>query len=168
MFSMFALALCLVALGYLMIWPVLELAEVVDDVVTIRRVSVAESGNLWAVLLAVFPTLIVGASILTLPKSGRLQRNHKINVIVGALVMWVFVVMFWRQFSLAYAPAASMLTSVAVLVLVRRRAWGKDDYATDEEARAAAPSPAKRVKTRRRRRDTRRDSVGRRPRRRRG
>lgn len=167
-FSMFALALCLVALGYLMIWPVWELAELVNGAVTYRRVSILEYGNLWAILVSVFPTLIVGASILTLPKSGRVQRNHKINVVVGALVMWVFVVMFQRQIGIVYIPAATMLTSVAVLVFVRQRAWGKEDFATDAEALAAAPKLPKRVKSRRRRGSGRQDSVGRRPRRRRG
>ena len=167
-FSMFALALCLVALGYLMFWPALELADVVEDVVTYRRVSVAASGNLWAILISIFPTLIVGASILTLPKSGRVQRNHRINVVVGALVLWVFVVMFSQQVGIVYAPAAAMLTSVAVLVFVRPRAWGKNDYASDEEARAAAPKQAELVKSRRRKRTVRQDAVGSRPRRRRG
>lgn len=167
-FSMFALALCLVALGFLMIWPVWELAELVNGAVIYRRVSIFEYGNLWAILLSVFPTLIVGASILTLPKSGRVQRNHKINVVVGALVMWVFVVMFSQQIGVVYAPAAAMLTSVAVLVFVRQRAWGKEDFATDAEALAAGPKLPKRVKSRRRRSSGRQDSVGRRPRRRRG
>ena len=167
-FSMFALALCLVALGYLMFWPALELTDVVDDVVSSRRVSFASSGNLWAILLALFPTLITGASILTLPKSGRVQRNHKINVVVGALVLWVFVVMFWGQIGIVYIPAATMLTSVAVLVFVRPRAWGKGDFPSDADARAAAPVHGGLAKARRRKRNVRQDSVGRRPRRRRG
>ncbi len=167
-FSMFALALCLVALGYLLFWPVLELTEVVDGVVTYRQVSFASSGNLWAILLSVFPTLITGASILTLPKSGRVQRNHKINVVVGALVLWVFVIMFVWQIGVFYIPAAAMLTSVAVLVFVRPRAWGKTDHASDADARAAAPVSVAQVKARRRKRNVRQDAVGRRPRRRRG
>lgn len=165
-FSIAALVLCLVALGYLLFWPVLEVSEAVDGVIIYSNISVLGSGNVWAVVISVFPTLIVGASIATLPKSGRWQRNHKVNVAIGTVVLWVFVIMFSRQVGVVYIPAATMMTSVVVLMFVRGRAWGKDDYASDAEAVAAMPDV--KVKRRRRRTGVGRDEVGRRPRKRKG
>lgn len=166
-FSIAALVLSVGALVYLMLWPVLEIEEVVGDVITISSVSVIASGNIWAVIISTFPTLIVAGSIFTLPRSGRVQRNHKINVAVGAIVLWVFVIMFSRQIGVVYIPAATMLTSVVVLTLVRERAWGKDDaFATDEEAHAHAAALAPKRKPARIGAPVAPDRVGRRPRRR--
>lgn len=165
-FSIAALVLCLVALGYLLFWPVLEVTDVVDGVIIYSSVSVLGSANLWAIVISAFPTLIVGASIATLPRSGRWQRNHKVNVAIGTAVMWVFVIMFAQQVGVVYIPAATMMTSVVVLMFVRSRAWGKDDYASDAEAAAAMAVTEVKLKKRRRRSGIGRDVVGRRPRRR--
>ena len=167
-FSIAALVLCLLALGYLLFWPVLQVENVVEGVITYTNVSVLQSANMWAILISSFPTLIVIASIATLPKSGRWQRNHKVNVAIGTAVLWVFVIMFSQQVGVVYIPAATMMTSVVVLMFVRSRAWGKDDFVSDAEAAAATAIDEVKVKKRRRRSGLSRDVVGRRPRRRKG
>ena len=165
-FAVASFAMCLIALGYLMLWPVIQIEEMVGEAITYRNATILTSGNTWAIVIATFPTLIVGGSILTMPRSGRLQRSHKINVTVGTLVLWVYVVMFSGQVGIVYIPAATMLTSVVVLVFVRSRAWGKGDFGSDAEAAEAETSEAVRAPRRRRRRSARTTAVGRRPRRR--
>ena len=167
-FGLVALLLSLIALGYLLFWPALEVTEVVDGVITYSRESLLESANLWGILISAFPTLIVGGSLLTLPRSGRWQRNHKINVALGTVVIWVYVVMFSPQVGIVYVPSATMLTAVVVLMYVRPRVWGKGDFASDEDARAAALATVAKAPKRRRRRRALPDAVGRRPKRSKG
>lgn len=167
-FGLVSLVLSLIAFGYLLFWPALEVTNVVEGVITYSRASLLETANLWAILISAFPTLIVGGSLLTLPRSGRWQRNHKVNVALGTVVIWVYVVMFSSQVGIVYVPAATMLTSVVALMFVRPRAWGKGDFASDEDARAAALATVAKVQKRRRRRGALPDAVGRRPRRRKG
>lgn len=167
-FGLVALLLSLIALGILLFFPVILKQDFVDGVIIERQVRLLDVGNAWGILISVFPTLIVGGSLLMLPRSGRWQRNHKVNVVLGTVVLWVFVVMFSPQFSIWYVPAATMLTSVVVLMFVRPRAWGKGDFASDEDARAAALATVAKAPKRRRRRRALPDAVGRRPKRSKG
>ena len=44
---------------------------------------------------------------------------------MGTVLLWGFIMLFAQRIGILYVPAATMLTSVIVLMLVRDRAWGK-------------------------------------------
>ncbi len=126
-FAVFALLLSIAAFAYLALWPSFEIIEMnADGVAEIRRVGIAESGNgIIGLVFALMPVLITLGSILSVPPSGESERRHKLNLIVGAVLLWLFIVAFAQEIGILYVPAATMLTSVVVLMLVRDRAWGR-------------------------------------------
>ncbi len=127
-FAVFALLLSIAAFAYLALWPSFEvIATNADGVAEIRRVGIADSNGPTGLLLALMPVVITLGSILSVPPNGQSERRHKLNLIVGAVLLWVFIVAFAQEIGILYVPAATMLTSVVVLMLVRDRAWGKPD-----------------------------------------
>ena len=125
-FAVIALLLSIAAFAYLALWPSFEIIETnADGVAEIRRVGIAESNGLIGLVFALMPVLITLGSILSVPPNGESERRHKLNLIVGAVLLWVFIVAFAQEIGILYVPAATMLTSVVVLMLVRDRAWGR-------------------------------------------
>ena len=125
-FAVLALVLSIAAFAYLALWPSFEITETnAEGVTEFRRVGIAESNGLTGLLFALMPVVITLGSILSVPPNGQSERRHKLNLIVGAILLWVFIVAFAREIGILYVPAATMLTSVVVLMLVRDRAWGR-------------------------------------------
>lgn len=168
-FALAALVMSIAALAYLTLTPAIEIETTLDGApFSTERVSIPEAYGTWGVILALIPPIIILGAILAVPPSGRAERRHKINTIVGTIILWIFVAMFLNQIGLLYVPAATMLTSVVVLMLVRDRTWGKNDIET-----AQSPSAQTKPKTRRQietetriRRQRSRNRVGRPPKRR--
>ena len=125
-FAVFALLMSIAALAYLALWPSFEIVETNAEGVSItRRVGIAESNGLIGLIFAIIPVMITLGAILSVPPSGQAERRHKLNLIVGVVLLWVFIVAFAQEIGILYVPAATMLTSVVVLMLVRDRAWGR-------------------------------------------
>ena len=125
-FAVLALLLSIAAFAYLALWPSIEIIETnADGVAEIRRVGITEAHNLIGIVFALMPVVITLGSILSVPPNGQSERRHKLNLIVGAVLLWVFIVAFAQEIGILYVPAATMLTSVVVLMLVRDRAWGR-------------------------------------------
>lgn len=125
-FAVIALMLSIAAFGYLALWPSFEVIETGSDGVTRSRfVGIAEANGLIGLVFALIPVLITLGSILSVPPSGKSERRHKINLVVGTVLLWVFIVALAQRIGIFYVPASTMLTSVVVLMLVRDRAWGK-------------------------------------------
>ena len=125
-FAVFALLLSIAAFAYLTLWPSFEIVETnADGVTTTRRAGIAESNNVLGVVFALIPVLITLGAILSVPPNGQSERRHKLNLIVGTVLLWGFILLFAQRIGILYVPAATMLTSVIVLMLVRDRAWGK-------------------------------------------
>ena len=125
-FAVIALMLSIAAFGYLTLWPSFEVYDLGEDGVTqTRLVGIAEANGLIGLVFALIPVLITLGSILSVPPNGKSERRHKINLIVGTILLWVFIVALAQQIGIFYVPASTMLTSVVVLMLVRDRAWGK-------------------------------------------
>jgi hypothetical protein len=124
-FAVLALLMAIAAFAYLALWPSFEIVETsVDGALTARRVGVAEANGILGLVFALMPVVIILGAILSVPPSGNAERRHKLNLIVGAALLWIFIVTFAQQIGILYVPAATMLTSVVVLILVRDRAWG--------------------------------------------
>ncbi len=127
-FAVLALLLSIAAFAYLTLWPSFEIIETnAEGVSEIRRVGIAESNGIVGLVFATVPVLITLGSILSVPPSGNSERRHKLNLILGTILLWVFIVAFAQEIGILYVPAATLLTSVAVLMLVRDRAWGRPD-----------------------------------------
>ena len=127
-FAILALLLSITAFAYLALWPSFEIVEInADGVTTTRRVGISESNGIMGLVFAVMPVVITLGAILSVPPNGNSERRHKLNLIVSAVLLWLFIVAFAQEIGILYIPSATMLTSVAVLMLVRDRAWGKPD-----------------------------------------
>ena len=125
-FAVVALLMSIGAFAYLALWPSFEIVEMsADGVATTRLVGIAEANGWIGLAIGLMPVLITLGSILSVPPNGESERRHKLNLIVGTVLMWVFIVAFSREIGIFYVPASTMLTSVAVLMLIRDRAWGK-------------------------------------------
>lgn len=125
-FAVFALLLGIAAFAYLTLWPSFEIVETnTDGIRTVRRGGIADSNGILGVVFAVIPVLITLGAILSVPPNGQSERRHKLNLIVGTVLLWGFILLFAQRIGILYVPAATMLTSVIVLMLVRDRAWGK-------------------------------------------
>ena len=125
-FAVFALLLSIGAFAYLALWPSFEIIETnAQGVSEIKHVGIAESNGVIGLVFAVVPVLLTLGSILSVPPSGKSERRHKLNLIVGTLLLWVYIVAFAQEIGILFVPAATLLTSVAVLMLVRDRAWGR-------------------------------------------
>ena len=125
-FAVFALLLSIAAFAYLALWPWSPISETnAEGETEIRLVGIAESHGLIGLVFALMPVVITLGAILSVPPSGQSERRHKLNVIVGAVLLWIFIAAFAQEIGILYVPAATMLTSVVVLMLVRDRAWGK-------------------------------------------
>ena len=163
-FAVLSLLLSIAAFAYLTLWPSFEIVETDSEGVgTIRRVGIAEANGLVGLVLALIPVLVTLGAILSVPPSGNAERRHKLNLIVGTILLWVFIVAFSGDIGIFYVPASTMLTSVVVLMLIRDRAWGKpgvrERSKSARELREEAVRRAKRSSNRvGRRRDGRRRS----------
>ena len=125
-FAVFALLLTIAAFAYLALWPSYEIVvSNAEGALETRRVGIAEANGIFGLLFAVMPVAITLGAILSVPPSGKAERRHKLNLIVGTVLLWVFIVVFAQEIGILYVPAATMLTSVVVLMLVRDRAWGR-------------------------------------------
>ena len=125
-FAVFALLLSIAAFAYLTLWPSFEIIETnADGIPTSRRGGIGESNGILGVVFALIPVLITLGAILSVPPNGQSERRHKLNLIVGTALLWGFIMLFAQRIGILYVPAATMLTSVIVLMLVRDRAWGK-------------------------------------------
>ncbi len=160
-FAVLALLMAIAAFGYLALWPSFEILEInADGETEARRVGIAESNGILGLVFALMPVVITLGAILSVPPSGNSERRHKLNLIVGAVLLWVFILAFAQEIGILYVPAATMLTSVVVLMLVRERAWGrpgaqertKSAGELREEAVRRAQRAGNRVGRRRRRR----------------
>ena len=163
-FAVLSLLLSIAAFAYLTLWPSFEIVETDSEGVgTIRRVGIAEANGLTGLVFALIPVLVTLGAILSVPPSGNAERRHKLNLIVGTILLWVFIVAFSGDIGIFYVPASTMLTSVVVLMLIRDRAWGKpgvrERSKSARELREEAVRRAKRSSNRvGRRRDGRRRS----------
>ena len=163
-FAVLSLLVSIAAFAYLTLWPSFEIVETDSEGVgTIRRVGIAEANGLVGLVLALIPVLVTLGAILSVPPSGNAERRHKLNLIVGTILLWVFIVAFSGDIGIFYVPASTMLTSVVVLMLIRDRAWGKpgvrERSKSARELREEAVRRAKRSSNRvGRRRDGRRRS----------
>ena len=163
-FAVLSLLLSIAAFAYLTLWPSFEIVETdPEGVETIRRVGIAEANGLVGLVFALIPVLVTLGAILSVPPSGNAERRHKLNLIVGTILLWVFIVAFSGDIGIFYVPASTMLTSVVVLMLIRDRAWGKpgsrERSKSARELREEAVRRAKRSSNRvGRRRDGRRRS----------
>ncbi len=125
-FAIFALLLSIAALAYLALWPSFEIIEYDEDGIPFSRyVGIAESNGLPGLIFAILPVVITLGAILSVPPNGKSERRHKLNLIVGTIILWAFIVALAQDIGIVYVPAATMLTSVVVLMLVRDRAWGR-------------------------------------------
>lgn len=125
-FAIFALLMSMAAFAYLTLWPSFEIIERgTDGIPTARRGGIGESNGILGVVFALIPVLITLGAILSVPPNGQSERRHKLNLIVGTVLLWGFIMLFAQRIGVLYVPAATMLTSVIVLMLVRDRAWGK-------------------------------------------
>ena len=125
-FAVLALLLSIAAFAYLALWRPFEIYETGADGVTISRfVGIAEVNGWVGIVFALIPVAITLGSILSVPPSGKTERRHKVNLIIGTVLLWVFIVAVSQQIGIVYVPASTMLTSVVVLVLIRDRACGK-------------------------------------------
>ena len=125
-FAVFALLMSVAAFAYLTLWTSFEIIETnADGIPTVRRGGIAESNGIIGVIFALIPVMITLGSILSVPPNGQSERRHKLNLIVGTVLLWGFIMLFAQRIGILYVPAATMLTSVIVLMLVRDRAWGK-------------------------------------------
>ena len=127
-FAVLALLLTIAAFAYLALWPSFEIVELnAEGAPETRRVGIAEANGILGLVFALMPVLITLGAILSVPPSGQAERRHKLNLIVGAVLLWIFIVAFAQEIGILYVPAATMLTSVVVLMLVRDRAWGRPE-----------------------------------------
>ncbi len=125
-FAVIALLMSLAAFAYLALWPSFEIVEIrADGVTTTRSVGIAEANGWIGLAIGLMPVLITLGSILSVPPNGESERRHKLNLIVGTVLLWVFIVAFSQEIGIFYVPSSTMLTSVVVLMLIRDRAWGK-------------------------------------------
>ena len=125
-FAIFALLLSIAAFAYLTLWPSFEIVETnADGVTTARRAGIGESNGVFSVVFAVIPVLITLGAIMSVPPNGQSERRHKLNLIVGTVLLWGYIMLFAQEIGILYVPAATMLTSVIVLMMVRHRAWGR-------------------------------------------
>lgn len=128
MFAVFALLLSIATFAYLTLWPSFEIIETTPDgLPTARRGGIAESNGILGVVFALIPVLITLGAILSVPPNGQSERRHKLNLIVGTVLLWGFIMLFAQRIGILYVPAATMLTSVIVLMLVRDKAWGRPE-----------------------------------------
>ncbi len=127
-FGLIALILAIAAFAYLALWPSIEIVETnVEGVAESRRVGIAEANGVVGLVISGIPVLITLGAILSLPPSGNTERRHKLNLVVGTIILWGFIVMFSGQIGILFAPAGAMLISVLVLTFVRPRAWGNPE-----------------------------------------
>ncbi len=161
-FAVISLLLSIAAFAYLVLWPSFEVVQRgADGVATIRFVGIAEANGLIGLGIALMPVLLTLGSILSVPPNGESERRHKLNLILGTVLLWVYIVAFSDQIGVFFVPASTMLTSVVVLMLVRDRAWGKPG------ARERTKSARELREEAMRRANRSRNQVGRRTRRRR-
>lgn len=125
-FAVFALLLSIAAFAYLTLWPAFEIYVTdASGIRTTRMAGIVEAHGWSGLIFALIPVVITLGAILSVPPSGKTERRHKVNLIVGTVLLWVFIVALSQQIGVMYVPASTMLTSVVVLMLVRDRAWGK-------------------------------------------
>ncbi len=160
-FALIALLMSIAALAYLLFGQAIEITGVgTDGELYVKRVNVFESHGMFGVAFAVIPPIITLGAIMSVPPSGKSETRHKFNLIFGTLLLWTFVGIFFRQLGALYIPAATMLTSVAVLMFIRQHAWGKNP----PRPRAKTARKLREKALRRNQRSG--NTVGRRPRRR--
>ena len=127
-FAVLSLLMSIAAFIYLVLGPAIEIVGTGEDGnAIVRRVSIGDPYGLTGIFWAVVPAVINLGAILSVPPSGKSERRHKFNLIFGTVLMWVFIGFFFSQLGLLYIPAATMLTSVMVLMFIRDRAWGKNE-----------------------------------------
>ena len=156
-FAVISLLMSIAAFAYLVLGPSIEITETTEDgEMIVRRVSIGDPYGLTGVFWAVVPAIINLGAILSVPPSGKSERRHKFNLIFGTVLMWMFIGFFFSQLGLLYIPAATMLTSVIVLMFIRDRAWGKNE----DKPRAKTAQELREEAVRRKRRSG--NAVGRR------
>ncbi len=125
-FAVLALLLALGGFAYLALWPSYDIVGTNDaGVFEERRASFVEVNGVMSLLWALIPVIITIGTIMSVPPSGESERRHKINTIIGTVLLWGFIWFLALSIGIVYVPAATMLTSVVVLMLVRDRAWGR-------------------------------------------
>ena len=88
MFAVFALLMGIAAFAYLTLWPSFEIIETnADGVKTSRRGGIGESNGILGVVFALIPVLITLGAILSVPPNGQSERRHKLNLIVGTILV---------------------------------------------------------------------------------
>ena len=124
-FAVIAMVLSVGGFVYVTLLPLVEVTEVdADGVVSVQRMGLAASDGVIGIVFALIPVFITLGAILSVPPSGKSERRHKVNLIVGTVLLWGFILVVQR-IGIFFVPASTMLTSVVVLMLVRDRAWGK-------------------------------------------
>ena len=162
-FGVISLLMSVGAFGYLALGSAIEIAIVdANGNPGVERVGIGESHGVQGVIFALVPVVLNFGSLLAVPPSGKTERRHKFNLIFGTALMWLFVAFFMRELGLVFLPAATMLTSVVVLVFIRDKTWGKNaSEPQDRPSREKSSRESRAESVRRVRRS--RNRVGRRP-----
>ena len=124
-FAVIALILSIAAFGYVALFPSVEITEIGSEgELTVRRMGLAAADGIAGLIFALIPVLITLGAILSVPPNGESERRHKLNLIIGTVLLWGYILVV-QTIGIFYVPASTLLTSVVVLMLVRDRAWGK-------------------------------------------
>ena len=123
-------------LGYLFLLfvPVIEIAGSANGETT-RRTLLAD-GQTVPLLVSLLPVVLVGGTLLAIPRHGPPNWSGKINLWLTTFLLYIFVAISILSVGILFVPSAILITAAAVGSMVRRRAPGPKQAQLPQESKS--------------------------------
>ncbi len=87
----------------------------------VQRTLLAD-GQILPLLVALLPVVLVGGTLIAIPRDTLPSRSGKINLWLSTFLVYVFVAISIWSIGILFVPSAILITAAAVGSQVRRRA----------------------------------------------
>ena len=115
-------ATVLAVLGYMVLLFVPLLSVASSEFEGVERRTLLADGQVVPLLLSLLPVVLVGGTLLAIPRHGPPGWSGKINLWLTTFLMYLFVAISILSVGIVFVPSTILITAAAVGSLVRRRA----------------------------------------------